>query len=70
MTQFKNGVNLGCAETCEQEITVLHRKWKNEKNEKIDLEKTDFLENAKFIPGLANDYFLLRKRWFLNCQFF
>ena len=25
----------------------------------IDLEKTDFLENAKFIPGLANDYFSL-----------
>ena len=34
MTQCKNGVNLGFTEPCEQETTVLHRKWKNEKKKK------------------------------------
>ena len=49
MTWSKNGVNLGCAESCKQEIIVLYRKLEYETTKKllvgeIDLEKTDFLE--------------------------
>ena len=31
---------------------------------KINLKRTDFFENAKFIFGLPNDYFLLKKEGF------
>lgn len=45
---------------------------KNQENKvrEIDLEKTDFLENAKFMSVLVNGYFLLGKRCFFNCHFF
>ena len=52
MTGCKNGVNLGCAEHCEQEIP------RKSAVREINLEKTDFLENERFIPGLANNYWL------------
>ena len=52
--------------SCEQEIIVLHRKQKNEKKRRMKnqelanlFRETDFFENAKFIPGLANIYFLV-----------
>ena len=36
----------------------------------IDLEKTDFIENAKFATALANKYFLLKKVVFQLSFFF
>ena len=35
----------------------------------IDLEKTDFLKNAKFIPGLAKDFYLKKKVVFFSSLF-
>ena len=35
---------------------------------KINLKKTDFFENAKFIFGLPNGYFLFEKEGFFACH--
>ena len=37
---------------------------------KINLKKTDFFENAKFISGLPNSYFLFEKKGTFACHFF
>ena len=36
---------------------------------KINLKKTDFFENAKFISGLPNDSFLFEKMGFFACHY-
>jgi len=36
---------------------------------KINLKKTDFFENAKFISGLPNSYFLFEKKGFFACHY-
>ena len=36
---------------------------------KINLKKTDFFENAKFISGLPNGYFLFEKKGFFACHY-
>ena len=33
-----------------------------------NLKKTDFIENAKFVSGLPNGYFLLKKEDFFACH--
>ena len=38
-------------------------------NKNRNLEKNDFLENATFIPGLANNYFLLIKKLVFHLSF-
>ena len=35
---------------------------------KINLRKTDFFKNAKFIFGLPNGYFLFKKQDFFACH--
>ena len=37
---------------------------------KINLKKTDFFQNAKFVSGLPNGYFPLEKKGFFACHFF
>jgi len=45
------------------------KKLKTSVAEKINLKKTDFFENAKFICGLPNGYFLFKKEGFFACHF-
>ena len=37
---------------------------------KINLKKTDFFENAKFVFSFPNGYFLFEKKVFFACHFF
>ena len=37
---------------------------------KINLKKTDFFENAKFVSGLPNGYFMFEKKAFFACHSF
>ena len=36
---------------------------------KINFKKTDFFENAKFISGLPNGYFLFEKKGIFACHY-
>ena len=37
---------------------------------KINLKKTDFYQNAKFVSGFPNGYFPLKKKFFFAYHFF
>ena len=61
-TWCKNRINFGCTEYSFTKKSGSKRFAKKMKKWKNNFKGCDFLENAKFMSGLTNGYFLFEKR--------